>query len=76
MIITGTGGTDFYPSAHSDIETLIVTILLLMGAFAWTYVLALFCDMTTNGNPTLTAFRQRLDGLNLFIDINNIPIDT
>lgn len=24
----------------------------------------------------LTAFRQRLDGLNLFIDINNIPVDT
>ena len=55
MIITGTGGTDFYPSAQSDVETLIVTILLLSGAFAWTYVLALFCDMTTNGNPSAHA---------------------
>ena len=73
MIITGTGGTDFYPSSESSTETLVVTILVLLGAFTWTYVLALFCDMATNANPALTDFRQRLDGLNQFISINSLP---
>ena len=76
MILTGTGGTDFYPSSSSFAETLVVTLLVLFGAFTWTYVLALFCDMATNGNPALTRFRQRLDGLNLLIMINDLPAET
>ena len=72
LIITGTGGTDFYPSNQSAGETGVVTILSLAGAFLWTYVLALFLDIVTNANPALTAFRQKLDGLNLFIQINEL----
>ena len=52
------GGTDFYPSHLSNAETIVVTLLILIASFAWTYVLALFCDMIGNGNPTLIAFRQ------------------
>ena len=44
LVITGTGGTDYYPSATSDPETFIVLILVFCGAFLWTYVLAAFCD--------------------------------
>ena len=76
MIITGTGGTDYYPSSESTPETLVVTLLVLCGAFIWTYVLALFCDMATNANPARIDFRQRLDGLNLFISINRLPEGT
>ena len=36
MVITGTGGTDFYPSAKSPSETLIVTLLVVIGALLWT----------------------------------------
>lgn len=75
LILTGSGGTDFYPSASSDYETLVVTILVLVGSFIWTTVLAAFCDVATNSNPALTAFRQNLDGLNLFISINALPRD-
>ena len=73
MIITGTGGTDFYPSSASDGETVVVTVLVLWAAFLWTYVLAAFCDVATNGDPALTAFRQRLDGLNAYITFNGVP---
>jgi L-fucose mutarotase/ribose pyranase (RbsD/FucU family) len=70
-----TGGTDFYPSAASDAETLTVTGLVIIGSFIWTAVLAAFCDVATNSNPALTEFRQNLDSLNLFIAINELPID-
>ena len=66
-------GTDFYPSAASDGETIVVTILVLCAAFLWTFVLAAFCDVATNGDPALTAFRQRLDGLNSYIAFNGVP---
>ena len=75
MIITGTGGTDFYPSGESDAETVLVCILVVLGAFLWTLVLASFCDVATNSTPALTVFRQRLDGLNLYIEINDIQPD-
>jgi hypothetical protein len=75
MIITGTGGTDFYPSKMSPLETLVVTSLTLLGAFIWTTVLALFCDVATNSNPAMTLLRQRLDGLNLLISIHELPAD-
>ena len=73
MVITGTGGTDFYPSAASDGETLVVLVLVLIGAFLWTFVLAAFCDVATNSNPAMVAFHQNIDGLNLFIKMNTLP---
>ena len=75
MIITGTGGTDYYPSQFSDGETLIVTVLIVLGAFIWMKVLAAFCDVATNGDPALTNYWQQLDGLNAYIAFNNLPSD-
>ena len=72
MIITGTGGTDFYPSVRSDAETVVVLMLNIIGALIWTQVLALFCDVATNAHPGMALFRQTLDDLNNFIDTNNV----
>lgn len=73
LIITGCGGTDFYPSRASHSETVVVTVLVIMGSFIWTVVLALFVNIATNSNPALTAFRQHLDGLNLYIEMHTLP---
>lgn len=73
MVITGTGGTDFYPSSLSNAETLIVVTLVIFGALLWTQVLALFCDVATNANPAIVEFRQHLDSLNRFISMSNVP---
>ena len=73
MIITGTGGTSFWPSPNSDIETVFVTLLVVMGAFLWTSVLARFCEVATNSNPGLTHFLQSLDDINHFSRINYLP---
>ena len=72
MVITGTGGTDPYPTINNE-ETMIVLTLIIIGAFLWTYVLASFCDVATNANPALIQFRQNLDGLNHYIHINVLP---
>ena len=34
---------------------------------------ALFVDMVTNSDPVLTQFKQHLDGLNTYIEINDLP---
>ena len=54
MVITGTGGTDPYPSENTE-ETIVVTVLNLIGALLWTMVLASFCDIATNGDPSQTS---------------------
>jgi hypothetical protein len=73
MIITGTGGTDFYPSESSEAETMLVLVLMLVGALLWTYLLALFCDMATNGEPGMTHFKQLLDSLNRHANAHQLP---
>ena len=73
MVITGTGGTDFYPSSISQGETIIVMTLVLVGALIWTQVLAMFCDVATNADPGVIEFRQRLDSMNSYIHRNNLP---
>eukprot|EP00325_Prymnesiales_sp_UTEX-LB-985_P016985 CAMPEP_0174756766 /NCGR_PEP_ID=MMETSP1094-20130205/106921_1 /TAXON_ID=156173 /ORGANISM="Chrysochromulina brevifilum, Strain UTEX LB 985" /LENGTH=792 /DNA_ID=CAMNT_0015962677 /DNA_START=21 /DNA_END=2399 /DNA_ORIENTATION=- len=75
MIITGTGGTDFYPSSRSQAETTVVLLLNFIGAILWTGILADFCDVATNAGPRQTLFRQTLDDMNRFLDYqDNVPI--
>jgi len=38
MVITGTGGTDFYREAFNSTEQLFITALVITGAVLWTYV--------------------------------------
>ena len=73
MIITGTGGTGHWPSSRNDTETIIVTFLVVMGAFLWTTVLARFCEVATNSNPGQTHFLQSLDEINQYSRINLLP---
>uniref|UniRef100_A0A7S2H6D1 Ion transport domain-containing protein n=1 Tax=Haptolina brevifila TaxID=156173 RepID=A0A7S2H6D1_9EUKA len=75
MVLTGTGGTDAYPSAQSEGETFVVMVLVLLGALLWTYILSKFCDVAINSDPALTFYRQRLDDLNHFIKVNRVPLD-
>jgi len=75
LILTGTGGTDPYPSVASDSETFIVIVLNLFGGLLWTSVLAAFCDIATNSNPEETSFNQMLDDLNRFMANNRLPLE-
>lgn len=65
MIITGLGGTDWYPS-QDNAETAIVTALVVFGAIMWAKVLATFCDLATNSDPSAVEYRQAIDDLNRF----------
>ena len=75
MIITGYGGTDYYPSAKSSTETFFVMLLNLCGAVLWTQILADFCAVASKGEPSEKAFRQNLDELNSFIALHKMPND-
>ena len=61
MFVTGTGGTDSYPSKGRTMETIVMLFLVLLGCFLWTQILAMFCDVATNGNPDETVYQQTLD---------------
>ena len=57
MVITGLGGTDLYPS-QDQAETVIVTVMVVMGALMWAKVLATFCELATNSDPAALEYRQ------------------
>ena len=40
MLITGTGGTDYHPNVQSDVETVVVSAMVLIGVLLWAYVLS------------------------------------
>jgi len=43
-----------------------------VAALFWTTVLALFCEMITNGNPELVDFQQTLDELEIFMSNHDL----
>ena len=73
MVITGTGGTDAYPSKNSVAETILVVFLVIFGALLWTQVLAAFCDMATNADPGAIEYRQLVDEVNRFCHQEKLP---
>jgi hypothetical protein len=68
LLVTGAGGTDGFPSPESSAENLVITGMNLAAALFWTTVLALFCEMITNGSPELVDFQQTLDELEIFMN--------
>ena len=74
MIITGLGGTDWYPS-QDNAETMIVTVMVVLGALMWAKVLATFCELATNADPASLEYRQALDDLNRFCTSQGLSTD-
>ena len=74
IIITGLGGTDLYPS-QDNVETALVTMLVVFGAIMWAKVLATFCDLATNSDPSAVEYRQALDDLNRFCNSQGLSVE-
>ncbi len=74
MLLTATGGLDGYPN-RNVLETVIFSALNLAAAFLWTMVIAIFCEIYTNGSPAAVDFQQKLDALNHFIVEENLPLE-
>eukprot|EP00964_Phaeocystis_antarctica_P131681 scaffold95643_cov58-Phaeocystis_antarctica.AAC.4 len=51
-------------------------LLVVFGAFFWTYVMAQILDIVFNANPDHTAFKNRMDNLNRFISFNDLHGET
>ena len=54
-------------------ETIIVVLLILLGAMLWTQVLATFCDLATNADPSKTEYRLLIDDVNRFCQQEALP---
>ena len=72
MILRGFGEVGAYPS-QDNAETAIVTTLVVIGALMWAKVLAAFCDLATNSDPSAVEYRQALDDLNRFCRLHGLP---
>jgi len=73
LVVTGTGGTDEFPTSTSMAENIVVTMLNLVAALFWTTVLATFCEVITHANPELSEFQQMMDELNIFMHNHQLP---
>jgi len=73
MIITGTGGTDAYPSSASTPETAVVLVLNLIGVLLWANILASFCSIATNTSVATIDFRRTMDQLAEFCSEEGLP---
>ena len=75
MIITGTGGTDSYPSSASTPETAVVLVLNLIGVLLWANILASFCSIATNTSVATIDFRRTMDQLSEFCSEEGLPTE-
>ena len=73
MTLTSVGYGDIGPT--NTAEQYIVTLLMMVDAVLWGYVIGSFCGVITTMNPENTAFRNMYDDLNRFIEQKNLPGD-
>lgn len=48
-------------------------MLVLIGGYLWTYILAVFCEVIANSRPDTSEFRRNMDHLNRMMRLNNLP---
>ena len=57
----------------TNIEQVLVQMILFGGACAWAYVTAKFVDVIANGEPAVQDFRLNMDVINRFCSNHGIP---
>ena len=48
----------------------VLTFILFTGCFYWAFVISTLCSLLSTLNPHVTAFRQTMDQLNMFMEEN------
>jgi len=73
MTVTSVGYGDVAATAFNPVEQLLCSVLMLLGGFVWSAVVATFCGLTTNMGPSTQAFRATLSQLNEFMSEYDMP---
>jgi len=71
--ITSIGYGDISASPYNPGEQGVGTLLMLMSALFWGYIIATFCGVISNMDPATTNFRNQMDQLNHFMRLNSFP---
>ena len=69
MTITSIGYGDVAATPKHPTEQAMATFLMLIGSMLWAYIIATFCGMIAMMNPTGAAFRNTIDDLNRFMEL-------
>lgn len=60
MLVSGAAGGELDAGTFTPIEQLVFTFLVIFSALFWSIVIASFCDVISNRNPTFNEFRQNM----------------
>lgn len=69
--VTSVGYGDVCP--RNPMEVLVSSILIILGAYFWAYVVGSFCNIVTNLNPHGVQFKQRMDAVNFMLKDQDCP---
>ena len=72
MTITSIGYGDIGATAYNAAEQVACTVLMLLGACLWGYVIGTFCSTIANLSPETQDFRRNMDDLNGYMASNNV----
>jgi hypothetical protein len=72
MTITSIGYGDIAATAHNAAEQTCASVLMVLCAMLWGYVIGTFCSTIANLSPSTAAFRQNMDDLNAYLASNRV----
>jgi len=71
MTLTGIGYGDIYP--QNTVEQVLCSVLMLVSASAWAYVIGTVAGIYSTLNPNLIQYRNTMDALNYFMRDRRLP---
>jgi hypothetical protein len=75
MTLTSIGYGDIGATPFNAAEQNVCSLLMLLGAICWGYVLGTFCGVIASLAPSTADFRRTMDDLNSFLSANHISPD-
>ena len=69
MTITSIGYGDITPRPQLASEQIMATLLMLVASMLWAYIIGTFCGMIATMNPAQANFRNTIDDLNRFMEL-------
>ena len=72
MTITSIGYGDITPRPQLASEQIMATLLMLVASMLWAYIIGTFCGMIATMNPAQANFRNTIDDLNRFMELQDL----
>lgn len=73
MTVTSIGYGDIAATMGNEVEQLLCSLLMLLGAVYWSYLIGTFTGVVAGFSPDAMRFRAAMDNLNSFMEVNALP---